>query len=161
MPKRKPTNRASRRIDWPAIEADFRAGMAVIEIARRHDVSPSAIYRHARKGRWTGDRAVGPEKARGPRAEAPTVAGELRRLRALTAKLGERLECVIDGRAPDGKVLGARESPAALLLKLCQITEKIISIERQLGGADAPTPAQLNEQDREILDRFKRRFHVG
>ena len=93
-----------------------------------------------------------------PRSAA---ADELARLRALATKLRERLERLIEGERPRRAVLGARESPAALLLKLCQITEKIIAMERRVSGADAPTPDQLNEQDRDILDRFKRRHGVG
>ena len=83
------------------------------------------------------------------------------RLRALAAKLREKIERLMESKRPRRTVLGARESPAALLLKLCQITEKIIAMERRVAGADAPTPAQLNEQDREILNRFKRRCGVG
>ena len=88
-------------------------------------------------------------------------AAELGRLRALAARLRERLEAVIEGERPYGVVLGGRESPATVLLKLCQITEKIIAIERGLAGTQAPTPAQLSEQDREILERFKRHCGVG
>ncbi len=57
-------------------------------------------------------------------------------------------------------VLGARESPASLLLKLCQINEKIVAIERRLAGDRVSAPADLSADDRAILDRFKRRYGV-
>ncbi len=126
------------------------------DIARAHDVNPASVYRHAKREGWQ---------------RAPGDAQQLARLRALASQLFDHLECVMGSGQPaageatgNGKKpakLGARENPAALLLKLCQITEKIIAIERRLAGADAPTPNQLNEQDREILDRFKRRLRVG
>ena len=162
MSKRKPTNRAPRRIDWPAIEAAYLDGQVVRTIAERHGVNSSTIYRRALRDKWTSARPPERPTLRLSREAAALPGDELAQLRSLAAKLSERLEHHIDGhRAFGGKIMGAGESPAGLLLKLCQITEKIISIERQLGGADAPTPAQLNEQDREILDRFKRRFRVG
>ena len=143
-------------IDWPAIEADFRAGLTVLAIARRHEVSPSTIYRRAAKGGWTSP----PPQPVPCAPKPPTQSDELAQLRVLAATLRERLGRVMEGHTPYGVVLGARESPAALLLKLCQISEKIITIERRLAGAGDPTSTQLSEHDRDILDRFKRRYGV-
>lgn len=173
-PKAARLKAARARIDWPAVEADWRTGIAVRELARRHGISASTIYRRARKHRWQrAAKPAAPAVVRAAKAAVPNTAGrgaaavpspapdDLSRLRALTAKLRERLERVIDGETAADAVLGARESPAALLLKLCQITEKIIAIERRVAGADAPTHAEINEQDRDILDRFKRRYGMG
>ncbi len=165
MPNKPAIAKAGRTIDWRAVEADYRAGLAVLAVARSHGISPSSIYRRASRHRWQGRPATtpagpGPQPKAGP-APPGTAADELARLRALAAKLRDRLERVFDGKRPYGIALGARESPATLLLKLCQITEKIIAMERRLAGAGAPSPSQLNEQDRDILDRFKRRYGVG
>ena len=146
MPNKRPIPKAKRTIAWRAVEADYRAGLAVRLIAQRHGVTANAIYERARRHDWRRN---------------ATPADDLARLRDLAAKLRRRLERLIDGRAADDAVLGGRESPASLLLKLCQITEKIIAMERRLAGAAAPTPRQLNEQDRDILDRFKRRHGVA
>ena len=157
-------HKGRRAIDWRAVEADYRAGLAVEAIARRYRISPSTVYRRAQKFKLErgGDSqrsgAAGPESGATPQTSS---ADELARLRALAAKLRERFERLIEGRRPRKTVLGKRESPAALLLKLCQITEKIIAMERRVAGAEAPTPAQLSEQDRDILDRFKRRYGVA
>ena len=157
MPNKRPIRKAERTIAWRAIEAGYRAGLAVRVLAQRHGVTTSAIYTRARRHDWRRNGAP-----RGPAAPRPgTPADDLARLRDLAAKLRRCLERLIDGRAADDAVLGGRESPASLLLKLCQITEKIIAMERRLAGAAAPTPHQLNEQDRDILDRFKRRHGVG
>ncbi len=146
MPNKRSIPKAKRTIDWRPVEADYRAGLAVRLIAQRHRVTANAIYVRARRHDWRRN---------------ATPAHDLARLRDLAAKLRRRLERLIDGPATDDAVLGGRESPASLLLKLCQITEKIIAMERRLACAAAPTPRQLNEQDRDILDRFKRRHGVG
>ena len=195
MPHKRSIRKARRTIDWRAVETDYRAGLAVRVIARRHGVNPSTVYSRASRYEWRRNEAATPSRPAERRAQAaspPTClrrseapasrrqerasrrrerrsgfaqagapADEIARLRRLAAKLRQRLERVIDGETDDDAVLGGRESPASLLLKLCQITEKIIVIERRLVGADAPSPKQLSEQDREILNRFKRRYGVG
>ncbi len=158
--------KSARTIDWCAVEADYRAGLPVTAIARRYRIGRSTIYRRAQKFMLERDGEANPRRPGDPGTNsAPpprsAAADELARLRALATKLREKLERLIDSKRPRRTVLGARESPAALLLKLCQITEKIIAMERRVAGADAPTPAQLNEQDREILKRFKRLHGVG
>lgn len=196
MTPKQPSKTAQRAIDWTAIAAAYRDGVAVSAIARRHRIGPSTVYRRARKAGWTRGRTP-PTAARTPvpgqssingkpsingkssvhgktsGKAAPRTAtrqktprrrrpdGELAQLRALAARLRERLETAIEGGHADVAVLGRNESAAGLLLKLCQISEKIIAIERRLAGADAPTANQLDEHDREILDRFKRRYGVG
>ena len=170
MPNKRSFPKAKPATVWRAIEAGYRAGLAVRVIAQRHGMSMSAIYKRARRDDWRRDVAprvpAAPKPGR-PAAPGPTApklgtpADDLARLRRLATKLRRRLERLIDGRTSDDAVLGGRESPASLLLKLCQITEKIIAMERRLAGAAAPTPRQLNEQDRDILDRFKRRHGVG
>ncbi len=157
MPNKRSFPKAKPATVWRAIEAGYRAGLAVRVIAQRHGMSMSAIYKRARRDDWRRDQAP-----RGPAApKLGTPADDLARLRRLATKLRRRLERLIDGRATDDAVLGGRDTPASLLLKLCQITEKIIAMERRLAGAAAPTPLQLTEQDRDILDRFKHRYGVA
>ena len=101
-----------------------------------------------------------PKQKRGgkttPIPPAQEADGELGSLRNLATKLRSRLERIIDGKSVDGVVLGDRESPATLLLKLCQINEKIIALERRLAGEPATTtPLEMDAHDRRILDRFK------
>ncbi|MFQ5783597.1 MAG: hypothetical protein ACE5H8_02085 [Alphaproteobacteria bacterium] len=168
---------AARRIDWAAIEAAYRAGHAVRDIARRHGVSASTVHRRARRLAWRRETDKGgrvqssggaatspirkPPKRRAGRGPSHAPTEELARLRALAGKLCERLERAIEGESGNGATLTTSESQAALLLKLCQINEKIVAIERRVAGAEPPTPAELGEHDRDILDRFKRRYGVG
>jgi len=86
---------------------------------------------------------------------------ELAQLRSLADKLRDRLDFLLDGESSGGAVMGARESPATLLLKLCQITEKITTMERRMAGTEGPTAARLSEQDHEILKRFKSRHGLS
>ena len=133
-------------MDWSAIKADYLQGRPVSAIAKRYGIGVSSIYHHAKRHGWSRDEA----------SDLPAL--ELAQLRALAAKLRERLENIIDGRQSNGGALmGSRESPAALLLKLCQITEKIITMESRMAGTDGPTAARLSEQDHEIIKRFKSR----
>ena len=118
MAESKSNNGARRHIDWPAIKIDYLKGRSIRAIARRHDVNTSTIYRHAQRHGWSKDET----------SDLPAL--ELAQLRSLAAKLRDRLERLIDGRQSNGGALmGSRESPAALLLKLCQITEKITTME--------------------------------
>ena len=154
----KRNNGAKRHIDWPAIKADYHKGSSVRAIAQRYGVSASAIYRRARRNEWEKQRPAAP--LAGQAFALPAI--ELAQLRALAAKLRDRLEYLIDGRqSAGGAIMGSRESPATLLLKLCQITEKITNMESRLAGADGPTAARLSEQDHEILERFKSRHGLS
>ncbi len=181
MPRRRPESP-----DWSVIRAAHAAGVSVAALARRHRLAPSTIYRRAKREGWrrADDRESSPERgvpghdvpgqdvpgrddreARRAESGSParrlvSPAGELAKLRVLAARLRERLETMIEGGRENGLVLGARESPASLLLKLCQISEKIIAVERRLAGQGAATPAELNDEDRAILARFKRRYGV-
>ncbi len=163
MQTKHPIPKARRATDWRAIEADYRAGITVRVIAQRHRVNANAVYKRAARFGWRSDatRSAAAATAAAAPPKPGTAADDLARLRELAAKLRRRFERLIDGRTTDDAVLGSRESPASLLLKLCQITEKIIAMERRLAGAAAPTPEKLSEQDRDILDRFKRRYGVG
>ncbi|MFQ5985299.1 MAG: hypothetical protein ACE5LL_07275 [Alphaproteobacteria bacterium] len=154
--------KAKTAVDWAAVEREYRTGAAPVkEIARRHGVSPSALYRRARKENW--QREAGARKA-GKKARSGAPASDLRhdlaRLRALAEKLRVRLERVIEGKGANS-VLGEREGAVGLLVKLCQVTEKIIALERQLEGQPAGVEAMdLSEHDKAILERFKRRLRA-
>lgn len=165
MANSKRNNGAKRHIDWPAIKADYLKGRLVRDIARLYGVSASAIYRRAKRNEWSKDRSAGrPTHAAAPLSNEASAlpAIELAQLRALAAKLRDRLDHLIDGRqSHGGEVMGSRESPAALLLKLCQITEKITSMASRMAGADGPMAARLSEQDHEILERFKNRHGLS
>lgn len=153
-----------RKIDWAGIEAGYRAGDPVAALARRFAVAASTIHRRVRGHGWTRDPAPEIDRNKGKipgKAAAPSRRrDELARLRVLAGRLRERLEKALDENGDDALVLGGRETPAALLLKLCQISEKIVAIERRLAGIEAPTRTQLDEEDRAILDRFKQRHGV-
>lgn len=187
--------KAKTAVDWAAVERGYRTGAAPVkEIARRHGVSPSALYRRARKENWQreagarkagarpaaakaaasrGKRRLEADGGQGRRGRRPTAgkkarsgapASDLRhdlaRLRALAEKLRVRLERVIEGKGANS-VLGEREGAVGLLVKLCQVTEKIIALERQLEGQPAGVEAMdLSEHDKAILERFKRRLRA-
>ena len=151
MIKSKPPSKPNRSIDWPAVKTDYLQGRSVEAIAKRFALGVSTVYRHAQRYGWS----------RTDVSDLPVL--ELARLRALAAKLRQRLEVLIDDGAyiQGGEVKGARENPANLLFKLCQITEKIITMESRVAGADGPTATRLSEQDHEILERFKARHGQG
>jgi len=154
---------ARQRRDWRAIEAEYRAGVAVAVIARAHGLAASTVYARARRDGWRRDgrSAAGSGGEAAGRGEAGIPHGggrELARLGRLAAQLAERLERVLAENGEDSLLTAGRESPAGLLLKLCQITDKIVVIERRLAGAQVPDPGELEDRDRDILDRFMRRL---
>ena len=150
MTTSKRKNGTQRHIDWPAIKLDYLRGRSAHAIAKRHGIALSTLYKHVQRHGWSREET----------SDLPAL--ELAQLRALAAKLRGRLGNIIDGVQSDGgAVMGSRESPAALLLKLCQITEKITSMEGRLAGVDGPTASRLSKQDHEILKRFKSRHGLS
>ena len=120
----------------------------MIAIAKRFGIGVSTVHRHVRRHGWS----------RKDVSDLPVL--ELAQLRVLAGKLRERLEALIDDGSyiQGGKTTGSQENPANLLLKLCQITEKITNMESRMAGPEVPTAARLSEQDHEILERFKNRY---
>ncbi len=53
-------------VDWSRTYAEFLGGASLAELARRHGLSYSALYRRARRDAWTQER----ERVRGNMAEA-------------------------------------------------------------------------------------------
>ena len=154
--RNQPIAKQKCRVDWSALETDYRAGkLTVRAIADKYGISVSGIYRRVRRHAWQRTK-IDTEKENRLTSTAHGFDDELGLLRNLATKLRTRLERVIDGKSVDGVVLGDRESPATLLLKLCQINEKIISLEHRLAGEPATTtPLEMDAHDHRILERFK------
>ena len=51
---------AGKQTDWEALEAEYRAGAASIrELARKYDVSDTAIRKKAKADNWERDLKIG------------------------------------------------------------------------------------------------------
>lgn len=159
-------------IDWEAVEREYRAGVvSVREIARKFEVSDTAIHKRAKAEGW--ERALaskvreavreklvrsdslqaGLQPGRATDAEivdasASLITGiitshrrDLTQLHGLKRILAERLSQVLHGIKPDGPCLGEKESPGDLLEKLSRVTSRLIPLERQAHNLDEREPA--------------------
>lgn len=152
------------RIDWEAIEREYRAGqLSVREIARRYEVSEGAIRKRAKADRWEralADKVRGAVREKLVRAdgtqaqrasdkdvlEGAATRGfevvtshrkDLTQLHGLKRVLMDRLAQVLQGVTPEGPCMGEKESPGDLLEKLSRVTTRLIPLERQAHNLDA------------------------
>lgn len=154
---------ARLRVDWEAIERDYRAGLlSVREIARNHGCSHAPIIKRASENKWSRDlsekvrreaRAKATTGATGladePRvieAAATEAAQIIRRQRADLDELQEherKLLADLQADAPDAKGLHLPLTDRAKVLKaIGDIRAKRIDLERRVWNLDEPaTPA--------------------
>ncbi len=147
-------------IDWAAIEREYRAGqLPVAEIARLQDVNRATIYTHAKRRGWTRDLAPAVRSRIETRLEAPITehdadetveAAALRavsvirshrrdiaRLRRIAEELARRIENALNSASDDdAPPVGGREGLDAALVRLAQVTARVIMLERAAFGLD-------------------------
>lgn len=162
------------KTDWEAIEREYRAGqLSIREIARKHDISDTAIRKEAKARGWARDLAdkvrkavreelvrtdgsqPGSQQQRATDAEIVDAAKrvgvevqlthrrDLQQLHGLKRVLADRLATVLQGGRPDGPCLGDKESPGDLLEKLSRVTARLIPLERQAHNLDAEPDAPV------------------
>lgn len=152
------------KIDWGAIERDFRAGMLSLrEIGRRFGVTEGAIRKKAKAESWTRNlaekvrtavreklvRADGTQSQRATDEEVVEAAAEigkevqlthrrdLQQLRAIGSILATRLAAHLNGDPVEGPCLGKTESAGDLFEKLARVKARLIPLERQAHNLDA------------------------
>jgi len=142
--------------------------LSLREIGRQRGISDTAIRKRAKAEGWTralaervreqvretlvradGSRA-GSRATREHDAEIIEAAADrgmsvvmshrrdITRLSELRTTLADRLASYLSGDTLDGPALGEKESPAELLERLSRVTARIIPLERQAYGLDAP-----------------------
>jgi hypothetical protein len=150
----------AKTTDWEAIEREYRAGqLSVVEIARQHLISHTAINKRAKKEGWVRDLSAKVREAVAAKLVSSEVSGfnvretvafhadrgarivlchrkDVGQLRALSVRLADRLAQVMDGVQPEGPCLGERESVSDVLEKLTRVSAKLIPLERQAFGLD-------------------------
>jgi transposase-like protein len=156
------------RTDWEAIEREYRAGqLSIREIARRFDVSDTAIRKRAKAESWTqdlaekvrkavreklvrgssqdqrADREIVEEKAEVGFAVVTSHRADIQQLRGLKRIIADRLETYLQGGTPDGPFMGDKESPGDLLEKMSRVTSRLIPLERQAHNLDAEPDAPV------------------
>lgn len=172
-------------IDWAAIEREYRAGqLPVAEVARLYGVNPATIYRQAKRRGWTRDLAPAVRTRIETRLEAPLIEGEseetveaaamravnvirshrrdIARLRRIAEELARRIESALSVAADDdAPPVGGREGLDAALVRLAQVTARVILLERAAFGLDErakPAAAGAGEEtDDGRSDADKRR----
>lgn len=132
-------------IDWSCIYAEYLGGSTIAELARRHGVSYSAVYRRAQRDAWAKER----ERVRGDMTDAVSdrlsgsaadAAERLRmaELKALESayliadKLGVKLQKQEDASTDDASIL-ARLSGALRILNELFNPQEQKTIRFELG----------------------------
>lgn len=155
---------ARKHIDWEAIEVEYRAGqMSVIEIARQHGISHTAINKRAKANGWVRDLSAKVRQAAEAKLVSSEVSGinvretvdaaarrvvevvtshrrDLAQLHGLKRILAARLAGHLNGETPEGPFMGDKESPADVLEKLARTTARLIPLERQAFSLDKDLP---------------------
>ena len=154
-----------RKIDWEAIEREFRAGqLSIREIAKTFNLTEGAIRKRAKADKWQRSladkvRAAVREKLvrvdstqinrtsdkdviEGSSSRGFEVAishrRDLEQIHGLKRILATRLAELLDGVPSALPCMGERESPGDLLEKLSRITARLIPLERQAFNLDEP-----------------------
>ena len=172
-------------IDWAALEREYRAGqLGVAELARLHDINPATIYKQAKRRGWTRDLAPAVRRRIAARLEAPASAEEaeetvevaaeravhvirshrrdIARLRRIAEELARRIESTLVASADDEAApVGGREGLDGALVRLAQVTARVIMLERAAFGLDerakAPAVSGAAEDSDDRSDEAKRR----
>lgn len=160
--------------DWAAIEREYRAGqLPIAEIGRLHGVSRFAIGRRAKSGDWTRDLedklrrriwarlgnaaredAEGDGAVEAAAARAVSVIrshrADIARLRRIAEELARRIEAGLDVAGEDEAVpVGGRDGLDAALVRLAQVTARVITLERAAFGLDERAKAAPAESEGE------------
>ncbi|MGD9538538.1 MAG: hypothetical protein AB7P52_11475 [Alphaproteobacteria bacterium] len=170
--------------DWGAIEREYRAGqLPIAEIGRLHGVSRFAIGRRAKSGAWTRDLedklrrriwarlggaaredAEGDGTVEAAAARAVSVIrshrADIARLRRIAEELARRVEAALDMAAEEEVApVGGRDGLDAALVRLAQVTARVITLERAAFGLDewAKAPAESEGEQDGRSDDDKRR----
>ena len=159
----KPKKRGPKgpRVDWEAIEQEYRAGqLSVRQIALQHGAIESTLRRRATKYHWKRDlaeavrheveaalvRSAHPDSLTAPDEAIVSFAaargveiirqhrGHLGRLQRISANLAEALDIFVGGGELKAGVLGFRESPADVLVKIANATARWMPLEREAFG---------------------------
>ena len=171
------------RIDWQAIEADYRAGLMNDGlICAKWGISLANLRRVANKHGWVRQKVepVNPPPAGGgvpptftedldvARMQASQILAimnyhrrDVEKVRALANLLFERTMLVMDGQelGPGRLCFGSRESPADMMLKLAKTMFEAIKMEREILGLrtrEAEPDGEANDAGAEWDDVVKK-----
>jgi hypothetical protein len=172
--------------NWWAIEREYRAGqLPVAEVARLHGVSRHAIGRRAKRDDWTRDLEAkvrrrisarlddgvkedaegddGDETVEAAAARAVRVIrshrADIARLRRIAEELARRTEAALKiADTEEAPPVGGRDGLDAALVRLAQVTARVITLERAAFGLDerakaAPADAEGETDGRSDEDK--------
>jgi len=150
-----------KKVDWEAIERDFRAGVfSILEIAKQHGISDAAIHKHAKLHGWKRDLAARVRKLVSEKlvrqevskpnasdeeiAEEATVApvrivGLHRRDSRQQQEIVERLMAIVKERLADDSVKPGLDDVRQMsgIMRDCSMAlSKLVTIERQAYNLD-------------------------
>jgi len=156
------------RIDWAAIEADYKAGILNDGmICAKWGISLSNLRRVANKHQWKrqeiahvnpppfgggtpagntlSDTEVAGMQARQLMAIVHEHRRDIQKIRGLASLLFERTMLILDGQEVSRACFGGRESPADMMMKLAKTMFEAIKMEREVLGMSSMT--QLSDPE--------------
>lgn len=168
MSEKKPTARRGaaetkkKRIDWDAVERDYRAGnLTLRELATKHGGTHQAIGQRAKKHGWTQDLSKAVRAATNAKVIAETVANEV-------AKTGQEVANVVLAAAELNKqvILGhrkhavdARAAMDAARAKLLALGDAVADIREAATFASAVE--SLSRTAKNVIDIERTAFGLN
>lgn len=166
-----------RRFNWDDVERDYTAGLLPLGvICAKYGLSMANLNRVAAKQNWVRQKVdppppVVPAGGGVPaqtlidETEARAIQGrqllqvlrehqrDVNKVRGLSNLLFERLSLFLMGTDLQVPFIGARESPADLLLKLAKVNFSAVRLEREILGLSNGAP--LGDDDNDMADEWE------
>lgn len=136
-----------KSIDWEAIEREYRLGqLSVVEIARQHGISHTAIQKKAKAGEWTRSLVERVRKRVADRLVAPEVAAKDEEA-AVEVAAATRINIVREHQASIGR---GQKLALALFSELEEATENREAIDEAI---EAETLRDKDTKRRSMMQR--------
>ncbi len=120
--------------DWNGIERDYRAGsLSIREIARRNGIADSTLRSRANSGRWQRGDAEPADSAPDSTTILAKHRSDIARLQRLHNELIGKVRALVEGVGTLRELADA----AAALERLGRITDRLITLERQVFHLDS------------------------
>ncbi len=163
-------------IDWAEIEREYRSGqLPIAEIGRLYGVARPTISKHAKRKGWTRDLAPAVRRQISTRLDAPTQTADpnqtieaaaeravrvirshrrdIARLRRIAEELARRIESALNTVSDDDAApVGGRDGLDAALVRLAQVTARVIMLERAAFGLDERAKSEATKPGPEDHD---------
>lgn len=130
----------SKRIDWPAIRAEYIGGATIRKLAQKYGVNKSTIGDRCSAERWTDSRAEAADKARTVSVQKTAEAAADNAVIAAGIKksLLLRLQRIEEGYPFDATEVRTRKGNSTVVYKIRDLTAAYKYLTEDMPKAQAP-----------------------